>query len=116
MFKNGIVEAQFKRIQYLCSRRGMSLCALAGHIGRSSSYFSDIKSGRIAFSAAALQRLADYFDVSIDYLMNGTLVENNGRFITEGDVKSALFGGAEVTDEMWYSLCEYARKLSEDNK
>ena len=53
-----------------------------------------------------LKRLASYFDVSIDYILDNT---DNPRAATVDDVKVALFGGdGEVTEEMWNEVKQFA--------
>ncbi len=53
-----------------------------------------------------LKRLANYFNVSIDYILDNT---DNPRAAIDDDVKVALFGGdGEVTDEMWNEVKQFA--------
>ena len=53
-----------------------------------------------------LKRLANYFNVSIDYILDNT---DNPRAAIDNDVKVALFGGdGEVTDEMWNEVKQFA--------
>lgn len=51
-----------------------------------------------------LKKLADYFEVSTDYLLDYTEIPNGKAApkVSDDDIKVALFGGdGEVTDEMW---------------
>ena len=101
MFKNDKTEKKYERIMQLCETKGISKYELAKGIGKTTSLFSDIVAGRVGFSGDVLRRCADYFGVSVDYLMTGKEPEVKAP-ITDDDVKVALFGGdKEVTDEMW---------------
>ncbi len=58
-------------------------------------------------STEIISRLADFFDVSVDYLLGRSdnpvkPAKEPKSKISDDDVKVALFGGdSEVTDEMW---------------
>ena len=66
------------------------------------------KKGCDNIKLSTLQKLAEYFGVSVDFLLGKTEV----RKITvadDSDVKVALFGGdGEVTDEMWDEVKKFA--------
>ena len=57
-----------------------------------------------------LKKLADYFDVTTDYLLDYTEIPN-GKVppkVSDDDIKVALFGGdGEVTDEMWNDVKKF---------
>jgi len=112
MFKNDKVKAQYERIMDLCTVRGISKYELAKGIGKTTSLFSDVVAGRVGLSGDVLQRCADYFDVSIDYLMTGEEPETKASVTTE-DLKVALFhGDKEVTDEMWEEVKNFAEMVA----
>lgn len=58
-------------------------------------------------STEIISRLADFFDVSVDYLLGRTDIPDKSVIketpkVSDSDIKVALFGGdGEVTDEMW---------------
>ena len=55
--------------------------------GITKSTFSDWKSGRSEPKKEKLQKIADFFDVSLDYLMTGE--EQNGYYLNEETAKLA---------------------------
>lgn len=62
-----------------------------------------------------LSKIADYFDVSVDYLLSKTEIRNPAnRQAPEEIAKVALFGGdTEVTDEMWQEAKNYAEYIKQ---
>ena len=67
------METTYARIKELCAARGIRLSALAENIGIRSSVFTELKMGRTRqLSARTLQRIADYFGVSTDSLLEST--------------------------------------------
>jgi len=60
------------RILYLISCKGITGCALSKACQLNNSAISEWKKGKAQPSADALVRIADYFDVSVDYLLGRT--------------------------------------------
>ena len=58
-----------ERIQNLILKHNISVNKLSQEIGLNKTFFSDWKSGKAKPSAEALSKLADYFGVSVDYLL-----------------------------------------------
>ena len=59
--------------------------------------------------ADVLSRLALFFGVSVEYLLDQTDVRNGSTASGDDELKVALFGGdAEVTDEMWDEVKQFA--------
>lgn len=100
----------YERIESLCKKRGINVTTLCSDCNISRASLSDFKSGRKkTLSAKTLMAIADYFDVSIDFLYGKTNTKNK----TE-ELKVALFGGdSEVTDEMWEEVKRYAEYIKE---
>lgn len=59
----------YERIQELMASRGIKKTVFASAIGVSSGNVYDWQSGRSSPSVEKLVRIADYFDVSLDYLV-----------------------------------------------
>lgn len=100
----------YSRIDELCRQRGITVTALCKECQIPRASLSDYKMGRIKnLSAKTLSKIAEYFSVSVEYLLgNGPLVAN------EQSLKIALFGGdTEVTDDMWNEVKRYARYIKE---
>ena len=62
----------YERIKFLCDERSIKISALAAATGISSSLFSELKSGRTrTLGSKKIEAIASYFNVSVDYLLNG---------------------------------------------
>ena len=62
-------------------------------------------------STDIMKRIADYFGVTVDYLLGREEITKDNRHTAPdySDVKVALFGGdGEVTDEMWDEVKQFA--------
>lgn len=63
----------YDNIQSLCRQKGISISGLCIEIGTSKSVMSDLKSGKKkTLSAATLAKIADYFGVTVDHLLDNT--------------------------------------------
>lgn len=85
----------------LAQQKGVTAYKISKATGISQQTFTDWKNGRSTPKQDKLQKIAEYFDVSLEYLMTGKESEHKAP-VTDDDVKLALFGGdGEVTDAMW---------------
>lgn len=95
----------FEIIKELAKKRGISLNQLEEKLGIGKNSLYGLK--RNQSSAERLQQIADYFDVSIDYLLGRT---ENPKIAKDGDAsapldlrdiaaQSMLFDGKPLTEE-----------------
>ena len=79
--------------------RGVKDADVVRATGITKSTFSDWKSGRSEPKKEKLQKIADFFDVSLDYLMTGE--EQNGYYLNEETAKLAqeMFEAGENLQE-----------------
>ena len=87
--------------------------ALADALGVAQSTVANWEGGRREPNYALTVKLADLFQVTLDYLL-GRSDEPNGGVVTQAQVRSAVWGDkshlpAEVEDELWEDVQEYAR-------
>ncbi|MBQ3086988.1 MAG: helix-turn-helix transcriptional regulator [Clostridia bacterium] len=67
------MNTTYDKIVQLCTARGIRLSSLAQAIGIRSSVFTELKKGRTQqLSAKTLQKVADYFGVSTDRLLESS--------------------------------------------
>lgn len=59
----------FEKIKYLTKKRSKTMKQVTADLGYSENYFYSLKSGKQP-SAEKLKELADYFNVSVDYLLD----------------------------------------------
>lgn len=91
-----------ERIKELCKERNISLNKLETDCGFAKGYAS--KLDKSTPNSENLQRIADYFEVSVDYLMNGKepTVEN-----TFGSEYAKLVGKIRNDTELSKALLKY---------
>ena len=74
----------FYRINELANKRGKSLQRIAIDLGLGQSYFYNMKYFKTSPSADMIVKVADYFHVSIDYLLGREVVDNYARGFDDG--------------------------------
>lgn len=98
MFKQKFIE--------LCNKRNESPSSVCRKVGITPATFSGYTDESVP-RKATLMRIADYFGVTVDYLLGKE--ETKKATPDYSDVKVALFGGdGEVTDEMWDEVKQFA--------
>ena len=104
----------YERIQELCKSKGVSGSRMCLDLGLSKSTLSDMKAGRTkGVSTATAQKIANYFGVSVGYLLGEEETKNapavESRCVTDEDIKFALFGGSgDITDAMYEEVKSFA--------
>ena len=76
----------FEKIKELCRKQGISLNQLEEKLGFSQNYIYSMKKGNP--KVENLQKIADYFNVSTDYLLGRT---DNPRIATKDDTAGIDF-------------------------
>ena len=61
----------YKNFEYLCKKNNVSVYKISKDTGIARATFSDWKSGRYTPKQDKLQKIADYFHVTMEYLMTG---------------------------------------------
>lgn len=99
----------FEKIKELCQNRGISINSLEETLGYSRNTIYSMKNKKP--NAERLQEIADYFNVSTDYLLgrtdNPAIAGDSKEYIWQGKVLNVeemasnvmMFGGRELTDE-----------------
>ena len=98
----------------LCNEKGTKPNPVAKDLGIASGTLTWWKNGRIP-SSSTLHKIADYFGVTVEYLL-GKEEPQKEKAPTEEALKVALFGGADVPDELWDKVTEYAKFLVEQDR
>lgn len=116
----------YDRYVTLCKDKGISLSKAAAEIGLNKASVTNWKKNGYTPRADVLQRIADYFGVSMSSLMGGENSEKapapqGKRAISDDDLKAAFWGGErdltpEELDEMWEDVREYARYKAEQRR
>lgn len=96
----------FEKIKELSKKRGLSLNQLEEKLGYSRNTLYSLKRQNV--STKRLQEIADYLEVSVDYLLGNTenpiIASNNQSDKTALNVEDMaqnvmMFGGRELTEE-----------------
>jgi transcriptional regulator with XRE-family HTH domain len=100
----------------LRKEKGITQMDVAKVLDISRQAYANYEIGKREPDLATLLKLADFFGVSVDYLLRQT--EQKEKPSPEGEsdeaIKVALFGGdTEVTDEMWREVLNYADFLKQ---
>ena len=75
----------YDRIKELCESRDIKIANMAADLSLRQSLFSDLKVERTkSLSAVNLSKIANYFDVSVDYLLGNTEIKKEPA-TTTGD-------------------------------
>ena len=113
----------YESILSLCKEHRIKGGRMCVDLGLSKSLMTDLKSGRKkGITAETAQKIADYFSVSVDRVLNGpetnkTPTQVGERQVSDEDIKFALFGGdGEITDAMYDEVKRFAKmvKLREE--
>ena len=98
-----------EKIKELAKKRGIPLAKLEESLGYSTNYFYTLKTKTP--NSDRLQEIADYFNVSTDYLLgrtdNPAIAGNSKEYTWQGKTLNVeemasnvmMFGGRELTDE-----------------
>ena len=103
----------YENIHALCKERKITPGGLCGELGFRRSVLSDLKNGRKkSLDTTTLIKIAEYFGVSVDYLLTGeetkkAPTQEGERELTDREIKAAFLGGLadglsdEAIDRYW---------------
>ncbi len=105
------------RVLLLVKQKQISKNKLLTELGLGKNSFVDwAENGNIP-SGATLEKIADYFNVSIDYLIGRTDNPTPGEPALETEtLKFALFGTTDITDEVMDDVRRYAEFVAQRKK
>lgn len=100
----------------LCHNNGKSPSAVAQELGINKSNVSNWKNNGYTPRGAVLNKIAEYFGVSVDYLLGKEQKEKptESVSINDEDIKFALSGGEGViTDEQYEEVKKFVQFIKE---
>lgn len=102
----------------LCAQNGIKPSRAAENCGINRSNVSNWKNNGYTPRGDVLQRIADYFGVSTDYLLGKETEKapttNGERSVSDEDIKFALFGGSgDITDAMYDEVKRFAAYIKQ---
>lgn len=110
-----------ENILSLCDEAGIKAGKMCSDLGMSRSLITDLKSGRKkGITAATAQKIADYFHVSVDRVIDGkekTPSDDGERQIGFDDFTYAMHDhSGDLTDQDKEILLQMARQLAAANR
>ena len=104
------------RLREVRKEHKMSQQELASILGVTQATLSGWETEKYEIDTKSLVTCAEYYQVSVDYLLGKTDIKNTepSGTVSEDDIKIALFGGAEdVTDAMWQEAKAFAEYIKD---
>jgi transcriptional regulator with XRE-family HTH domain len=103
LHKKGCTELStiYNSILSLCQKNNITGSKLCSEIGISKATLTELKSGRQkTISATTAQKIADYFGVTVGYLLGEEDASTEARPITDDDLMYALFDGKATPEQL----------------
>lgn len=110
-------EILMSRLQEIALERNQTLTNIFLNSGVGKNFKSNLNYANP--SLGKITMLANYLNVSVDYLLGKTdkKEKHQEKKTTDEDIKVALFGGdEEVTDEMWEEVKNFVAFVKGKNK
>lgn len=102
----------YEIIKELTKRKKMSIRQLEITLGYSNGYFSKWK--KVSPNSEGLQKVADYFNVSVDYLLGRETKETLKKVDLSEDDTVFSFDGKEISKETMRKAIAIAKDLEEN--
>ncbi|EME8084146.1 helix-turn-helix domain-containing protein [Enterococcus faecium] len=103
----------FERIKFLAKKHSKTMKQVTIDLGYSENYFYSLKSGKQP-SAEKLTEIANYFNVSVDYLLGREKIETPKHVDLSEDDTVFSFDGKEISKETMRKAIAIAKALEEN--
>ena len=105
-----------ERVKAICKERKIPISKIEKDLGFSNGYIGQLRKG--SFPADRLALIAEYLDVSTDYLLTGnekTPDDEVERRFNDGEILFALSRGGEeeITEAMYEEVKNFARFIAQ---
>ncbi len=100
----------------LCEEKGVTPYRVCKETGITTATISNWKAGRYVPKADKMKKIADYFDVTVDYLMTGEEPKDYSAELSSVDTLAAHFEGEELSDEEMEEIMNYVRFVKSRRK
>ena len=104
----------YEIIDALLAERNISGAQMSADLGMSRSFMTELRKGRAkGIKLETAQKIADYFGVSVDYLLGRNTEKRPAKSgesnVSDDDIQFALFGGNdEITEAMYEEVKQFA--------
>ena len=100
-----------ERFDSLCREKGETPTSIGTQLGFSRGTVSKWRSGKFVPGEKSLNRLAEFFGVSIDYLLGKSEIRcAEAEFDNSQRAKLILFGTEEVPEKAWWEVEQFVLK------
>lgn len=100
----------WQRVTELCKQKNVTPSMMCKDLGLSTSNVTHWGSGRVP-SSRTVRMIAEYFGASVDEFYRGASMS-----ITDSEIKFALFGDTEITDEVFEEVKRFAKYAAEEER
>lgn len=100
----------WRRVTELCREKNVTPTTMCKDLGLSTSNVTHWGGGRVP-SSRTVKLIADYFGVS-----DGEFYRDDGMSVSDEEIKFALFGETEITDEVFEEVKRFARYAAAEEK
>ncbi len=108
------------RLKELRTSKKIPQSVIAGHLGITNQAYSLYELDKREPDYETLLKIANYFNVSVDYLLGKTDVKNDDEksTVTDDDIKFALFGEVadKIPDEKLQEVKNFAQFIKDNFK
>lgn len=102
--------------EQLLQERGITAYKVSKETGITQSTLSDWKRGRSTPKTDNMKKIADYFGVTVDYLMTGEVSRDYGAELSSVDTLAAHFEGEELSEEEMEEIMNYVQFVKSRRK
>lgn len=110
----------YERLDALCKESKISGAKMCLDLGMSKSFMTELRKGRAkSIKVETATKIADYFGVSVDYLLGNRQKETPAKpaSVSDDDIKFALSGGdGPITDAQFEEVKQFVQFIKERDK
>ncbi|SET79344.1 Transcriptional regulator, contains XRE-family HTH domain [Lacrimispora sphenoides] len=106
----------YEIFEQLLQKCGVTAYKVSKETGVTQSTLSDWKRGRSTPKTDNMKKIADYFGVTVDYLMTGEEAKDITPEASRIETLAAHFEGEEITDEEMEEIMNYVRFVKSRRK
>ena len=93
------------RFDTLCKEKGLTPSAAGNNMGFSRNTVSLWRNGKTQPKAHSLERIAQFFDVSTDYLLGKSNIRlPDKKYSGDDNIKLTVFGTTDIPENAWHDF------------
>jgi len=109
-------QIMYDIFEQLLQKNGVTAYKVSKETGVTQSTLSDWKRGRSTPKTDNMKKIADYFGVTVDYLMTGEDAKVTTPEVSRIETLAAHFEGEEITDEEMEEIMNYVKFVKSRRK